>query len=125
MQKIGLTLLFGLFMGLIAYVSAGRLYEWYQTGQLAMHKKMPVGPDVVTYSSDPTGFLMEFDFNLFLITMGTFGVLIACRDVFLEVRGPQSFFDLRHAYGLVTIFNWLLFGFTLIVFALGVLQRLA
>jgi hypothetical protein len=89
-----------------------------------MHRKMPVGPDVVTYSSDPTGFLMELTLYLFPLAMGTFGVLVACRDILLEVIGPQSFFDLRHAYELITIFNRLLILFCLIVFAFGVLQRL-
>jgi hypothetical protein len=124
MRKIGLSLLFGVFTGLIAYVSAERLYDWYQTGRLAVHKKMPVGPDV-TYSSDPVRFLMEFDLNLFLIAMGSLGVLAACREVILEVKGPQSFFDLRRARELLTIFTWLLGGFFLIVLAFGVLQRLA
>jgi hypothetical protein len=64
MRKIGLSLLFGAFMGLLAYVSADRLLEWYRTGQLAAHKK-PVlgGPDVLTYSGDPIGFTIAFDFG--------------------------------------------------------------
>jgi hypothetical protein len=124
MRKVALALLFGLFMGLIAYASAGRLYEWSQTGQLAMHRKMPVGPDVVTYSSDPTGFLIELALYLFLLVMGTFGVLVACRDIVLEVIGPQSFFDLRHAHERIMIFNRLLILFFLIVLTFGVLQKL-
>ena len=94
MKKIGLTVLFGVFASAIAFVSAGRLYEWYLTGQLTMHRKMPVGPDAVTYSSDPIGFLIEFDLNLFLLAMGALGVLVACREVLLEVQGPQDIFDL-------------------------------
>jgi hypothetical protein len=86
MRKIGIAVLFGAFMGLIAYVSAERLRDWYETGQLAMHREMPVGPDFVTYASDPVGFLIEFDLNAFLIVMGTLGVLAACRDIILEIK---------------------------------------
>jgi cytochrome b len=124
MRKIGLALLFGVFAGAIISVSAARLYEWYETGHLTMHRKMPLGPDVVTYSSDPIGFLMEFDLYLFLLAMGTLGVLVACRDVFLEIIGPQSFFDLHGASKLITVFTTLLTLFFLAVFAVGVFQRL-
>jgi hypothetical protein len=86
MRKNGLAILFGVLMGLIAYVSAERLRDWYETGQLAMHRKMPVGPDFVTYTSDPVGFLIEFDLNVFLIVIGTLGVLVACRDIILEIK---------------------------------------
>ena len=123
MRKIGLALLFGVSMVLMAYVSAERLYEWYQTGQLAMHRKMPLGPDVVTYASDPVGFLMELSLYLFLFVMGTFVVLVACRDALFRVSG-QSFFDLRHAHANISIFNLLLTLFLLAVFAFGVLQKL-
>lgn len=119
MRRIGLAVLFGVFMGLIANVSAGRLYEWYQTGQLTVHRKLPVGPDVVTYSSDPVGFLIQFNLNLFLLIMAGYGVLIACRDVFLEVNVP--FFDLRPAGKLIAIFNLLTVGFLL---AFGLLHWL-
>lgn len=68
MKKIALAVLFGVFASAIACVSAGRLYEWYLTGQLTMHRKMPLGSDAVTYSSNPIGFLMEFD--LYLIPAG-------------------------------------------------------
>ncbi|MEH2613565.1 hypothetical protein [Bradyrhizobium sp. AZCC 1693] len=115
-------MLFGVFAGAIAYVSAARLYEWHLTGQLRMHRKMPVGPDAATYSTDPIGFLMEFDLYLFLLAMGTLGVLVACRDVFLEVKGPQGFFDLHRANQLVTVFTQLLTWFFLAVFAVGLLQ---
>lgn len=123
MRRIGLALLFGMFAGAIVSVSVARLYEWYETGHLAMHRKMPVGPNVVTYSSDPIGFLIEFDLYLFLSAMGILGVLVACRDVFLEVIGPQSFFDLHGVSKLITVFTALLTFFFLAVFAVGVFQR--
>ena len=125
MKKIGLTVLFGVFASAIAFVSAGRLYEWYLTGQLTMHRKMPLGPDA--YSSDPVGFLIEFDLNLFLLAMGTLGVLVACRDVLLEAQGPQDIFDLDRVNQLITVFAHfahLLIWFFLAVFAVGLLQRL-
>jgi hypothetical protein len=100
------------------------LYEWYLNGQLTMHRKMPLGPDAVTYSSDPIGFLIEFDLNLFLLAMGTLGVLVACRDVLLEVQGPQDIFDLDRVNQLISVFADLLIWFFLAVFAVGLLQRL-
>jgi cytochrome b len=75
------------------------------------------------YACDPIGFLMEFDLYLFLLAMGTLGVLVACRDVFLEVIGPQSFFDLHGASKLITVFTTLLTFFFLAVFAVGVFQK--
>ena len=123
-----LAFLFGLFAGLIAYLSAGWLYEWYETGHLAVHRKMPVGPDAVTYSSDPVGFLIEFDLNLFLIAMGALGVLIAFRDILLETRGPQSLLlslpGWHYANRTVSLFVGLGFWFFLIVLAFGLLHSL-
>jgi hypothetical protein len=83
MRRMTTSLLFGTFMGLLAYVSADRLLEWCRTGQLAAHKK-PVlgGSDVLTYSGDPIGFTIEFDLYLFLLTMGALGVLMAFRDTY-------------------------------------------
>jgi hypothetical protein len=124
MKKIGLAVLFGVFASAIACVSTGRLYEWYLTGQLTMHRKLPLGPDAVTYSGDPIGFLMEFDLNLFLLAMGVLGVLVACRDVLLEVQGPRDIFDLDRVNRLITAFAHLLIWFFLAVFAVGLLQRL-
>lgn len=101
-------------------MSAGRLFGWYQTGQLAVHKKHPLGgPDFVTYLSDPVGFIIELDLYLFLLTMGVLGVLLACRDILLEVLGPQSFpqglLDVRRTYQLVMLCYWLVAGVLLIV----------
>ena len=59
---------------------------WYETGQLAMHRNMPIGPDFVTYASDPAGFLIEFGLNAFLVVAGTLGLLAACRDIILEIK---------------------------------------
>jgi hypothetical protein len=127
MKKVGLAVLFGVFASAITCVSAGRLYEWYLTGQLTMHRRMPLGSDAVTYSSDPVGFLIEFDLYLFLLAMGTLGILVACRDVLLEAQGPQDIFDLDRVNQLITVFAHfahLLIWFFLAVFAVGLLQRL-
>jgi hypothetical protein len=82
MQKIGLAILFGMLLGLIACVSAERLRDWSETGQLVM----PVGPDFVTYTSDPVEFLIEFDLSVFLIVIGSLDILVACRDIILEIK---------------------------------------
>ena len=107
MKKIGLAVLFGVFASAIACVSAGRLYRMVpDPGQLTMHRKMPLGPDAVTYSSDPVGFLIEFDLYLFLLVTGTLGILIACRDVLLEAQRPsRSFFGLDRVNQLITVFR--------------------
>ncbi len=116
MRKIGITLLFGAFTGLLAYVSADRLLEWYRTGQLAVHQK-PVlgGPDVLTYSGDPIGFTLAFDLYLFLLTMGALGIVMTVRDIMLEVLGPQYVVDLQRTYLLVMCSYWLLAAGLLIV----------
>ena len=92
MRRIATFLLFGMFMGLIVYVSVGRLNEWYETGQLVMHKKMPIGPNAVTYASDPVGLLAQLGLYVFLIAAGSLGALAACRAIIVEVAGPQSRF---------------------------------
>jgi hypothetical protein len=120
MRKIAIALLFGVFTGLLGYMSADRLLEWYRTGQLAVHKK-PVlgGPDVLTYSGDPIGFTIEFNLYLFLLTMGALGVLMAFRDILLEVLGPQYLVDLRTTYKLVMCSYWLFASSLLIAAALN------
>ena len=116
MRKIGLSLLFGGFMGLLAYVSGDRLWEWYRTGQLAVHKK-PVlgGPDVLTYAGDPVGFIVEFDLCLFLLTMGALGVLMAFREILHEVLGPKYLADLQPTYQIVMLSYCFLAGSLLMV----------
>jgi hypothetical protein len=91
------------------------------------HRKMPLGPDAVTYSSDPVGFLIEFDLNLFLIAMGGLGVLVACREIIIEIAGRKSrllsFVGWRYANEVVSRFVGLGLWFLLIVFAYGVFHR--
>ena len=120
MRKIWIALLFGVFTGLLAYVSADRLLEWHRTGQLAVHKKPVLGcPDVLTCSGDPIGFTIGFDLYLFLLTMGVLGVLMAFRDILLQVLGPQYLIELQTTYKLVMCSYWLFAGSLLIVAALN------
>lgn len=125
MWKILSALLLGVFTGLIVYVSGERLHGWYETGQLAMHRKFAVGPDVVTYAGDPVGFSIEFCLNLFLIVMGSYGVLVACGHLVFEVSGSQlgSLSFSRSANKLVSIIIGLMAGFVLIALTFGLLQR--
>lgn len=118
MRKIATTLLFGAFTSLLVYRSASHLLGWYLTGQLGAHKK-PVldGLQVLTYSSDPIRFTIEFDLYLFLLTMGVLGVLTTIRDVLLEVAGPPYLVDLQKTYELVMRIYWL-FASSLLIIAL-------
>ena len=63
----------------------------------------------------PNRFTIEFDLYLFLLTMGALGVLMAFRDILLEVLGPQYLVDLEPTYQLVMRSYWLLAGSLLIV----------
>jgi hypothetical protein len=127
MLRIAASLLFGIFMGLISYVLAARLSEWYETGLLLMHKRMAIGPDAVTYSSDPILFLIEFGLNIFLIAMGGVGVLAMCREIIGEMIGPQSrllrLIDWHYANQMPSIVLGVAGWFLLIVFAFGLLYR--
>jgi hypothetical protein len=75
------------------------------------------GPDVLTYSGDPIGFTMAFDLDLLLLTMGALGVLMACRDILLEVLGPHYLLDLQPTYKLVMCSYWFVAGGLLIIAA--------
>jgi hypothetical protein len=127
MRRMATSLLLGMFMGLMVYVSAGRLNEWYETGRLATHRTMPVGPDFVTYTSDRVGFLVEVNLNVFLIVMGGLGVLAACREIIIEIAGPQSrlltlagWHYANQTVSLVVGLGTLLF---LVVFSVGMLHK--
>jgi hypothetical protein len=52
-KKLMAALLGTLFLFGFAYACGLHLYEWYNTGLLPVHRKMPVGPDSVSYNSDP------------------------------------------------------------------------
>ncbi|NEU99689.1 hypothetical protein [Bradyrhizobium uaiense] len=87
MRKIAAVFLFGIFCCLIGYAGGERLYHWTETGQLAVHRKMFRGADFVSYDSDRVGFLLEFGLNFYLLKMGLFGMLMACREMWLRAQG--------------------------------------
>ena len=74
MKKLVVNLLFLDFCILLIHVSSLRFYDWYETGQLLMHRKLSIGPDYVSYNSDPILFVSEFSLNLFLVFMGFIGI---------------------------------------------------
>jgi hypothetical protein len=65
MKKLVLSLVFLAFCILLIHAGSLRLYDWYETGQLLVHKKQTFGPDYVSYNSDPVSFVLEFSLNLF------------------------------------------------------------
>ena len=127
MRRLAASLLFGVFMGTIAYVSVGRLSAWFETGVLVVHRKWPVGPDAVTYPSDPVGFLAELGLNVFLIAAGGLAALAACREIIVAVVGPQSRFlrpmNWHFANRMMTVLIGLSICFLLIISLFGVLRR--
>jgi len=129
MRRLATSLLFGMFMGMIAYVSAGRLSAWYETGVLVVHRKMSIGPDAVTYSNDPVGFLVELGLNVFLIAAGGLAALAACREIIVAVVGPQSRFLRPMSWHLANRVMSVLIGlsicFLLVVSLFGLLRRFA
>jgi hypothetical protein len=66
MKKLVVNLLFLVFCILLIHVSSLRL--------LLMHRKLSIGPDYVSYNSDPILFVSEFSLNLFLVFMGFIGI---------------------------------------------------
>ncbi|WP_143279195.1 hypothetical protein [Bradyrhizobium sp. C9] len=121
------SLLLGMFMGTIAYVSVGRLSDWFKTGALVVHRKWSVGPDAVTYSSDPVGFLAELGLNVFLIAAGGLAVLAACREIIVVVMGPQSRFlgpmSWQFASRMMSVLIGISICFLLIISLFGLLRR--
>ena len=81
MKKLVVNLLFLDFCILLIHVSSLRLYDWYETGQLLMHRKLPLGPDYISYDSDPVLFVYEFSLNLYLVVMGSSGIGSACEEL--------------------------------------------
>jgi len=81
MKKLVVNLLFLAFCILLIHAGSLRLYDWYDTGQLAMHRQMIFGPDSVSYKSDPVLFVSEFSLNLFLAAMGFLGIGSVCQDL--------------------------------------------
>jgi hypothetical protein len=81
MKKVIGCLLFGAFCVAMVYVFGMRIFDWYETGQLAMHRKMVYGPDFVSYHSDPVLFVWELGGCLFFIVMGFLGLSVVFREM--------------------------------------------
>ena len=81
MKKPVSCLLFGAFCVALVYVFGIRVFDWYETGQLAMHRKMIYGPDFVSYDSDPVLFVWELGGSLFFIVMGFLGLGVVLKEI--------------------------------------------
>jgi hypothetical protein len=81
MKKLAINVLFGALCLAIIYFSAMPVFDWYETGQLAMHRKMVYGPDFVSYDSDAALFAWQLGGRLFFIVMGFLGLGVLLRDV--------------------------------------------
>ena len=79
MKKIVISLLLAAFCVGLIYAGGHNLYDWYETGQLAMHRKMINAPDYVSWASDPVLFTWEFALNIFFVVMGFIGFGSACQ----------------------------------------------
>jgi hypothetical protein len=82
-----INLLFAAFCVGLVYVGSHRLYDWYETGQLAMHREMINAPDHVSWATDPVSFMGEFPLNIFFVVMGLLGIGSACEDFSRQYRG--------------------------------------
>lgn len=80
MKKLATCLLLGAFSAAIVHVFGMRVLDWYETGHLAMHRKMVLGPDFVSYDSDPVLFVWELGGDLVFI-MGFLGCAAAIKEI--------------------------------------------
>lgn len=80
MKKILINLLFAAFCVALIYAGGHRLHDWYETGQLAMHREMINAPNHVSWATDPTLFMWEFALNVFFVVMGFIGIGSACQE---------------------------------------------
>jgi len=81
MKKLTINVVFGAFCVAIVYVFGMRVFDWYETGQLVMHRKMIYGPDFVSYGSDPVLFIWELGGSLFFLAMGFLGLGVVLREI--------------------------------------------
>jgi len=81
MKKLTSNVLFGAFCLAIIYFSWKPVFDWYETGQLAMHRKMVLGPDFVSYDSDVVLFAWELGGRLFFIVMGFLGLGVFLKEM--------------------------------------------
>jgi hypothetical protein len=87
MKRSVLSLLWAVFCVGLVYAGSHTLYDWYETGQLAMHREMINAPAYVSSATDPVLFMGEFALNLFFVVMGFLGIGSACEDLSRQYRG--------------------------------------
>jgi hypothetical protein len=81
MSKVATCLVLGAFSAAVVQVFGMRILDWYETGHLAMHRKLVFGPDFVSYDSDPVLFVWELAGALGLIVLGLFGCAAAIKEI--------------------------------------------
>ena len=81
MKRSVLSLLLAAFCVGLVYAGGHRLFDWYETGQLANHREMITAPAHISWAIDPALFMWEFALNIFLVVMGFLGIGSACRDL--------------------------------------------
>ena len=81
MKRSLLSLLLAAFCVGLIYVGGLRLHDWYETGQLAIHREMLNAPSHVSWAIDPVLFMGEFTLNIFFVVMGLIGIGSACEDL--------------------------------------------
>jgi hypothetical protein len=86
MKRLVLSLLLAAFCVAMVYAGSHNLYDWYETGQLAIHKKMLNVPDHISWADDPAPFMLKFALNIFLVVMGFIGIASACEDLSRQFR---------------------------------------
>jgi hypothetical protein len=86
MKRSVLSLLLAAFCVAMVYAGGHNLYDWYDTGQLAIHRKMISAPDHVSWAIDPVSFMLEFALNIFFLVMGLIGIASACEDLSRQYR---------------------------------------
>ncbi|WP_342722029.1 hypothetical protein AAFG07_22175 [Bradyrhizobium sp. B097] len=88
MRKIASTVLIGIFCCLVTYFSVARLYQWAETGQLAvLSRKTRDQAEFVSLGNDPLSFVLLFALYLFFLKNGLHDMLVTCWDVWLRGRG--------------------------------------
>ncbi|PDT77119.1 hypothetical protein [Bradyrhizobium sp. C9] len=88
MRNQAATVLIGVLCSVVTYFSAARLYQWAETGQLAMMSRKTFDePEFISWGDDRIGFVLLFALYLFFLKTGLHGMLVTCRDVWLRGRG--------------------------------------
>ena len=87
MRRIVAAIFVGMFCSFVAYVSGTRLYLWAETGQLEALRRMPGGPDFISYSDDGVEFLLLLALYLFFLKTGLHGMFAMCHEIWLRAQG--------------------------------------